>query len=123
MTTSLRRPAHLGALMLVGAIGGCTVGPDYRPPETAISENWLAPVGAGEVDAAWWTAFGDPLLTELVEAALAGNKDLEVAEARLREADEEVRSAHIHRDKAREEADSATAAVELAEDAVRNYAS
>ena len=86
MTTSLRRPAHLGALMLVGAIGGCTVGPDYRPPETAISENWLAPVGAGEVDAAWWTAFGDPLLTELVEAALAGNKDLEVAEARLREA-------------------------------------
>jgi NodT family efflux transporter outer membrane factor (OMF) lipoprotein len=86
MTTSHRRRAHLGAMLLAGALGGCTVGPDYRPPETSISESWLAPVGAGEVDAAWWTAFGDPLLTELVEAALAGNKDLEEAEARLREA-------------------------------------
>lgn len=86
MTTSHRRRAHLGAMLLAGALGGCTVGPDYRAPETRISESWLAPVGAGEVDTAWWTAFGDPLLTELVEAALAGNKDLEEAEARLREA-------------------------------------
>src|SRR3546814_14375017 len=67
MTTSHRRRAHLVAMLLAGALGGCTVGPDYRPPETRISESWLAPVGAGEVAAAWGQAFGDTLLTELVD--------------------------------------------------------
>jgi NodT family efflux transporter outer membrane factor (OMF) lipoprotein len=43
-------------------------------------------VSSGAVDAAWWARFDDPLLSELVDAAIAGNKDVEEAQARLREA-------------------------------------
>ena len=34
----------------------------------------------------WWRAFGDPVLTELVEQALAANVDIEIATARVEEA-------------------------------------
>lgn len=73
-------------LPLAMSVPGCTVGPDYRPPAATTGETWIAPVSTAEVDAAWWTRFGDPLLTELVESAISGNKDLEEASARLREA-------------------------------------
>jgi len=78
--------ALLLAMPLAISLSGCTVGPDYHPPVAATGETWVAPVSTAEVDAAWWTRFGDPLLTELVESAIAGNKDLEEATARLREA-------------------------------------
>lgn len=67
-------------------LSGCVVGPDYNPPVPAAGGTWLAPVSTADVDVAWWKKFGDPLLTELVESAIAGNKDLEEATARLREA-------------------------------------
>lgn len=78
--------ALLLAIPLAMSLPGCTVGPDYRPPAPAAGETWIAPVSSAEVDAAWWTRFGDPLLTELVEVAISGNKDLEEAAARLGEA-------------------------------------
>lgn len=68
------------------ALAGCTVGPDYRRPEVAVSETWITPVSTEEVDAAWWRRFDDPLLIELVDAAIEGNRDLAEAGARLREA-------------------------------------
>jgi len=75
-------PAILGAL----ALPGCTVGPDYTPPTSAVSEAWIGAVDPGTVDAAWWRAFDDPILSDLVDRAIAGNRDLTEAEARLREA-------------------------------------
>ncbi|WP_313801591.1 efflux transporter outer membrane subunit [Sphingobium sp.] len=78
--------AFLLVLPLALGLPGCTVGPDYRPPAASAGETWIAPVSTAEVDAAWWTRFGDPLLTELVASAITGNKDLEEATARLREA-------------------------------------
>lgn len=76
----------ISAMPLAISLAGCTVGPDYRPPATTVGEAWIAPVSTAEVDAAWWTRFEDPLLTELVGSAIAGNKDLAEASARLREA-------------------------------------
>ncbi|MEL7232024.1 MAG: TolC family protein, partial [Pseudomonadota bacterium] len=38
---------------------------------------------ATEVSASWWEGFEDPILTDLVETALANNKDLAVAEANI----------------------------------------
>ncbi|TSP11828.1 efflux transporter outer membrane subunit [Cupriavidus campinensis] len=38
-------------------------------------------------DRAWWEGFGDPQLTALVEAALAGQPTLRIAAARVRQAD------------------------------------
>jgi NodT family efflux transporter outer membrane factor (OMF) lipoprotein len=59
-----------------------------------VNQNWLTPVSADDIDAAWWTVLGDPLLDELVAAALAGNKDIAEAGARLREARASRDAAH-----------------------------
>lgn len=72
--------------LLLLALAGCTVGPDYERPETAIAESWLEPAVPGVVDAEWWRSFGDPQLTSLIERAIASSPDLREAEARLAEA-------------------------------------
>lgn len=77
---------HLPAILGTLALSGCTVGPDYTPPTPAVSEAWIGAVDPGAVDAAWWRAFDDPMLSDLVDRAIAGNRDLAEAEARLREA-------------------------------------
>lgn len=41
---------------------------------------------SGLVEPAWWQAFGDPVMTGLVERALAGNPDIAIAAARVRDA-------------------------------------
>ncbi len=72
-------------------ISGCTVGPDYQPPETHLPEHWSAagpgitttrPADVGD----WWTVFGDPVLNELIERAARSNLELKIAAARVREA-------------------------------------
>jgi NodT family efflux transporter outer membrane factor (OMF) lipoprotein len=45
-----------------------------------------APTAAAWPSEDWWTAYNDPQLTALIEEALKGAPDLEVAEARVREA-------------------------------------
>jgi len=86
----------LGALCLSMALG-CAVGPDYRPPETKVPEQWdgQAVVTAdhpskttpGPVTLVeWWTAFNDPTLSALVEMGVRANLDLAQAEARIRQA-------------------------------------
>src|SRR5271156_2711924 len=69
-------------------VAGCTIGPDYRKPETSSptayrfgGESKTAPVLAKD----WWTIFGDPELNQHVEAALAANQDLASAVARFDE--------------------------------------
>ncbi len=42
-----------------------------------------APADSGAVDALWWRQFGDPQLDRMVDIALAGNLDIEMAAARL----------------------------------------
>ncbi len=66
-------------------------GPDYRQPQIQLPANWsIAETGGPAVKMAdinrWWTVFNDPVLTELIGKAQAGNQDLYQAEARLREA-------------------------------------
>jgi outer membrane protein, multidrug efflux system len=70
-------------------LSACAAGPDYRAPEPAPAP--LAQAGspdftAGAFEARWWAQFGDPLLDELVAAALAANRELHVAVARVRQA-------------------------------------
>jgi NodT family efflux transporter outer membrane factor (OMF) lipoprotein len=86
----LRRAAFL----LLLAAAGCTVGPRYAaPPEVAPrAAAGAAFARAGELAAAppalapWWTALGDATLDALETRAVAGNPDLAIAEARLRQA-------------------------------------
>ncbi|MCP5523006.1 MAG: efflux transporter outer membrane subunit [Verrucomicrobiales bacterium] len=82
------------ACTLSGLSGCTTVGPDYEPPENPAATNWTSQLRGGLTSSAtdadvlerWWTVFDDPVLTDLVERARAGNLDLRQAEARLREA-------------------------------------
>lgn len=79
-----------GAAILAGLLAGCTVGPNYEPPEIAVPGGY-AEAGAADAlsdaeFAAWWRKFDDPLLTSLIERALTQNLDVEAAAARIREA-------------------------------------
>jgi NodT family efflux transporter outer membrane factor (OMF) lipoprotein len=79
--------APLAALLATA----CTVGPNYSPPETAVPPAFAAPQSAPAPGAAidparWWTAFGDPLLDELVIRALKDNPDITIAASRVRQA-------------------------------------
>ncbi|WP_456374962.1 efflux transporter outer membrane subunit [Thiolapillus sp.] len=70
------------------ALSGCsTLGPDYEKPEVPVPDNWRVPLKTAEQisNIEWWKAFGDPVLNDLVEEALAHNQDLRVAAARLLE--------------------------------------
>jgi multidrug efflux system outer membrane protein len=77
-------------LAAAGLVAGCAVGPDYHRPETPLDAHF---VNAGEPGFAendtverYWTTFSDPLLDDLVDDAVAHNKDLETAQANLRAA-------------------------------------
>jgi multidrug efflux system outer membrane protein len=61
------------------------VGPDYVRPPTESPEKWHVdydPV-VDPADVPWWQRFGDPLLDELIAAAVQGNLDLRIAAARV----------------------------------------
>lgn len=91
--------AFLGMLDVV-CFAGCTVGPDYRPAPAALGRFHNASAVAARSAAAsappldrWWTGFGDPILTSVVERALERNLDLAVALARVNQARAVARSA------------------------------
>jgi multidrug efflux system outer membrane protein len=99
-----RRCTHAIGAALLAALAGCTVGPDYTPPERTLSPSYgsldqvegagaaltSTPVGDEELAkdslATWWRTFNDPVLDSLVERAIRSNYDLRTAAARVREA-------------------------------------
>lgn len=80
-------------MMLVPWSVACVVGPRYAAPRVEVPaafQQAQAPGTAGDADratlAAWWTGFHDAKLDDLVARAIAGNLDLKIAAARVREA-------------------------------------
>src|SRR5262249_59415839 len=66
---------------------GCMIGPDYKPPAVAVSDNWLESgdrrVNTGSATYRnWWTTFNDPVLDRLVERAYRDNLSLRQAGVR-----------------------------------------
>lgn len=91
----IRFRALLTAALMFFIIAGCAVvGPDYVPPDTPMPEAWHTPAKSGLVGehlnkgalVDWWSILDDPVLTNLVESAVAGNLGLKEARARVREA-------------------------------------
>lgn len=96
----LRQLLILNCLLL----GGCSefrswmhndfkVGPNYAKPAAPIAEQWIDfndPRVISEAhyvdDAAWWTAFGDPALDQLMQASFSENLSLRAASLRVLEA-------------------------------------
>ena len=85
--------ASLAGLFVFAA--GCasipSVGPNYHPPQTAVSTNWSEPQLGGTTNSPvqiveWWKTFNDPELDSLVERAVKANYNLRLAVGRLHEA-------------------------------------
>jgi multidrug efflux system outer membrane protein len=89
-------PARLVAAAGLLALGcyGCTVGPDYKKPDSAVPPEYrgLPPEQAAQAEAAsfgdevWWDAFQDEVLRDLIRTALNQNYDVRIAAARILEA-------------------------------------
>ncbi len=73
----------LVAMLLVG----CAVGPDYRRPAVDSPKGWRVEEKEAKdlANTAWWTQFEDPVLDELIGAALKESDDLRIATARVEE--------------------------------------
>ncbi|MFV3381199.1 MULTISPECIES: TolC family protein [Pseudomonas] len=76
--------------LLALALAACAVGPDYQAPatepahlDTALQAKAL---DRSRFESIWWKQFDDPVLNQLVQASLEGNRDLRVAFARLKSA-------------------------------------
>ena len=75
------------AILVAALLAGCASAPDAAPESAKFTVvRWSAGNSANRAGAGWWTAFGDPALAELIDRALRGSPDLEIAAARVREA-------------------------------------
>ncbi|MDD2720595.1 MAG: efflux transporter outer membrane subunit [Gallionella sp.] len=80
-------------LMLLVALGGCSLAPAYQRPAAPIPAEWPATakpaaqaVQATAAQPDWQAYFPDPRLQALIAAALEHNRDLRIATARIAEA-------------------------------------
>ncbi|NJC88163.1 MAG: efflux transporter outer membrane subunit [Desulfuromonas sp.] len=66
-------------------LAACSIGPDYVRPTIATQPNWRITyeTAAGLADTTWWERFEDPVLNDLIHAALKENLDLMAAAARV----------------------------------------
>lgn len=87
MRKGFLRPA--AALLVLGCLSGCVLGPNYRPPPVGAPDavrGAVAPAEAASLaDRPWWEVFGDPELEALIDEALRNNFDVRIAAARVEE--------------------------------------
>lgn len=82
------------ALFCACGLAACTVGPDYERPAMTLpgQYNTISSATPASTDAQqtvqhdWWRLFNDPTLNELVTIALTNNADLQMAVARIAQA-------------------------------------
>jgi len=89
--------AAAGVLLL--AVAGCTVGPDFERPASfwspaswfgtrqpkVLKDALVSALTPGPIDANWWSVFHDPELTSLEQRVAGGNFDVRTAVVRLAE--------------------------------------
>jgi len=90
---------RLAAVVAACCLAGCMVGPDYRRPDVTLPGQFpemsdAATSASANVPVQWWRLYNDPLLDELVDAALTGNADVAQALARIDEARAVLRTAN-----------------------------
>ena len=75
------------AAVIAASLAACAVGPNYVKPDTPTAASFVsaepATYSAEEVQAQFWTQFGDETLDHLVDDALNANHDLRIALGRL----------------------------------------
>jgi multidrug efflux system outer membrane protein len=73
---------------LLAVLASCAIGPDFTRPAVPEPEAWrqAAPTGEAIANLPWWEVFRDPVLQELIGAALVENREVRIAAARVEEA-------------------------------------
>lgn len=101
LTIPSGRPALGKTLLLSALLTACTVGPDYRPPNPTVPDHWAEqPKSTAQSQqdlSQWWRGFNDHRLNRLIERALLGNLDLQMAQSRIQAARAEVTVAESQR--------------------------
>ena len=82
---------HLrNSIVICALISGCTVGPDYHQPDLILPDQFAAQPTSDQkqaIDAAkWWESLGDDELNCLIDRAIVGNPQLDIALTHLQEA-------------------------------------
>ncbi len=84
------KPMRATSAALTLLMAGCTVGPNYTPPGPPKVQAWRnhqpndpAISLDTDPDPRWWAAFGDPVLTELIQTAIRDNLDVQQAVLRV----------------------------------------
>lgn len=79
----MRTPAL--SLMALLTLGGCLLGPNYQRQavDTPPAFRFADAEAKDLVNTAWWVQFDDPALNDLIATALAENKDVKIASARV----------------------------------------
>jgi multidrug efflux system outer membrane protein len=75
-------------IQILGLLAGCAVGPDYRRPDLSVPGSYRYEVkdANGTVNTEWWRQFEDPVLDSLIDEALANNKNVKIAAAKIDQA-------------------------------------
>jgi outer membrane protein TolC len=96
MDKACRISSGLAATALVWGLAGCVAVPRDRPLLHPLAAEALLPPDAPAlaINQQWWQALGDPQLDRIMSDALAGNPGLDLAAARLRQAQQVIGIAH-----------------------------
>ena len=98
MNGTVRHATAIGAAVFItaAALGGCSLGPDYKHPDTVTQGDWREGDAAEQVawpTADWWQGFGSAELNEMMTTAQQTNADIGAAIARVKQADAQARIA------------------------------
>ncbi len=102
---------QIAPILIAAAVAGCMVGPDFKEPEAPKTNDYTStmlpqvtagtPYHAGvaqrfvageDIPAQWWTLFHSEPLDRLIRQALTDSPTLAAAQARLRQAQENLRA-------------------------------
>ncbi|MDP3865567.1 MAG: TolC family protein, partial [Rhodoferax sp.] len=77
------------AVLAISLLTGCSLMPTYQRPSAPVAAQWPASAGVNTADGSanatpqavvnWQSYFSDPALRQLIDTALANNRDLRVA--------------------------------------------
>jgi multidrug efflux system outer membrane protein len=95
----MKQYLFISLILVAVSIAGCSkipaVGPDYVKPEIALPQSWseenkkvVISESKNFDPSKWWEVFQDEMLNLLLKEAISKNKELSIAESRLREARE-----------------------------------
>src|ERR1700758_5314542 len=89
----MKKTALLGILsVLVVEAAGCMMGPNYKRPTVSVPTGYRSampdqPAAAASLgNEKWWDVYQDPVLADLIHAALQQNYDVRIAASRVLEA-------------------------------------